>query len=48
MAVRKNVKSNKLSINPPHRVTSIGNSDNSKPKSKHDKRDHKKYRGQGR
>lgn len=47
MAVRKGVKSNKQSINPPHRTTSIGNSDNSKPKSKHDRRDYKKYRGQG-
>lgn len=35
-------------INPPHRVTSIGNSPMTRPKNKHKRRSHKKYRGQGR
>lgn len=31
----------------PHRTTSIGRSNNTKPKNKHARRGFKKYRGQG-
>ncbi len=44
---KKFAQTERLTMNPPHRATSVGNSPNSRPKNKHKRRDHKKYRGQG-
>jgi len=41
-------KTERPSNSPPHRITSIGKSNNSRPKNKHARHNNKKYRGQGR